>query len=230
MPARAGAGTCTGPGKGANVAVVQDPAIRQALAYAIDRQNLVDTVYAGQATPGNGLISPYYSRFYESYADDPEYGYPHDPEKAQGGARRPAAGRARATTSARRTGSRRKFELMTRVDNTEETNAGKRIKAWAREVGIDIDVQPVTEDAINNKIYASGTKPDTYAPDVRRVPVGLVGRPGHARTSTSRSCAPARRGRTRTTRTPSTTRSRWSRGRRWATTRSASTSCTSPRS
>jgi peptide/nickel transport system substrate-binding protein len=159
----AGAGTCTGPGKGANVAVVQDPAIRQALAYAIDRQNLVDTVYAGQATPGNGLISPYYSSFYQSYADDPDYGYPHDPEKAK---EILAAGgwTCEGGDVCEKDGVKAQFELMTRVDNTEETNAGKRIKAWAREVGIDIDVQPVTEDAINNKIYASGSKPDTYSP------------------------------------------------------------------
>lgn len=159
----AGAGTCTGPGKGANVAVVQDPAIRQALAFAIDRQNLVDTVYAGQATPGNGLISPYYSRFFQSYADDPEYGYPHDVDRAKEVL---AAGgwTCEGDGVCEKDGVKAQFELMVRVDNTEDTNAAKRIKAWAREVGIDIDVQPVTEDAINNKIYASGSKPDTYAP------------------------------------------------------------------
>ena len=172
----AGAGTCTGPGKGANVAVVQDPAIRQALAYAIDRQNLVDTVYAGQATPGNGLISPYYSRFYQSYADDPDYGYPHDPEKAKEVL---AAGGwvCEGDAVCEKNGVKAHFELMTRVDNTEETNAGKRIKAWARDVGIDIDVQPVTEDAINNKIYASGTKPDTYAPTYDAFLWGWAGDP-----------------------------------------------------
>ena len=73
----------TGPAKGVNVKVVQDLAIRQALSYVIDRQNLVDDVFSGQAEPGNGMISPYYKRFFQSYADDPEIGYQHDPEKAR---------------------------------------------------------------------------------------------------------------------------------------------------
>ena len=51
--------------------------------WAIDRQNLVDTVYSGQATPGNGFISPYYKRYYESFEGDPEVGYTFDPDKAR---------------------------------------------------------------------------------------------------------------------------------------------------
>jgi peptide/nickel transport system substrate-binding protein len=158
-----GAGTCTGPAKNVKVQVVQDPAIRKALAHVIDRQNLVDDVFSGQAEPGNGLISPYYSRFFESYADDPEVGYPHDPEKARqiladAGWVCPDGG------ICEKDGVKAQFELMTRVEQLDDQNASKRIKAWAREIGIDIKLSPVSDDAISNATYATGTEDDKYGP------------------------------------------------------------------
>ena len=159
-----GAGTCTGPAKGVHVKVVQDLAIRQALSYVIDRQNLVDDVFSGQAAPGNGMISPYYKRFFQSYADDPEIGYQHDPEKAKqvladGGWVCPAGG------ICEKDGVKAQFELMTRVEQLDDQNASKRIKAWAREIGIDIKLSPVSDDAISNGTYATGTEEDKYGPD-----------------------------------------------------------------
>ena len=144
--------------------VVQDLAIRQALSYVIDRQNLVDDVFSGQAAPGNGMISPYYKRFFQSYADDPEIGYQHDPEKARqiladGGWVCPDGG------ICEKDGVKAQFELMTRVEQLDDQNASKRIKAWAREIGIDIKLSPVSDDAISNGTYATGTEEDKYGPD-----------------------------------------------------------------
>ena len=55
-----------------------DPRVRQAVAHAIDRQALADTVWYGLADPATGPV-PHYQR--QSYTADTEQ-YPHDPAKA----------------------------------------------------------------------------------------------------------------------------------------------------
>jgi peptide/nickel transport system substrate-binding protein len=159
-----GAGSCTGPGEGANIEVIQDLAIRQALQWAIDRDTIVRTVYRGQGTPGNGLISPYYKQYYESFEGDPEVGFTYDPEKASqiladGGWSCPEGG------ICTKDGVRAEFELMVRSINQPEQNAARRIKAWARDIGIEINLSIVTEDAINAKIYNPSPEDESlYAP------------------------------------------------------------------
>ena len=143
---------CTKPGDEVNVEVIQDLAIRQALQWAIDRDTLVRTVYRGQATPGNGLISPYYKRYYKSFQGDPDVGFTFNPDKARqilsdGGWTCPTG------QICTKDGVPAEFELMVRSINLPEQNAAKRIKAWARDVGIEINLSVVTEDAINAKIY-----------------------------------------------------------------------------
>ena len=63
-------------------------------------------------------------------------------------------------------GVKAQFELMTRVEQLDDQNASKRIKAWAREVGIDIELAPVTDDAISNRHRTPrARRPDKYGPD-----------------------------------------------------------------
>jgi peptide/nickel transport system substrate-binding protein/oligopeptide transport system substrate-binding protein len=55
-----------------------DPKVRQALAMAIDRQTIIDTVLQGQGSPAYGIIPPGLSAF------DPNYNpFPHDIQKAK---------------------------------------------------------------------------------------------------------------------------------------------------
>ena len=70
-------------------------------------------------------------------------------------------------------GVKAKFELMTRVEQHDDQNASKRIKAWAREVGIDIKLAPVTEDAIYNEHLRHGHRGGQVRPRLRRLPLGL---------------------------------------------------------
>lgn len=157
-----GAGTCSGPGEAAKIAVVQDPAIRQALRWAIDRQSLADVVYGGQAEPGNGVISRYFPTFFQDYSADPEVGWGFDLEKAK--QILADGGWDCSSTPCTKGDVKAQFELLVRSINDEEQNAAKRIKAWAEQVGIVIDLAVVTEDAINEKIYAAGKTDETYAP------------------------------------------------------------------
>jgi peptide/nickel transport system substrate-binding protein len=144
--------TCSGPAEGVKWQVVQDLAIRQALSWAIDRENLVETVYAGQAEPGNGFISPYYKRYFESYEGDPEIGYTYDPEKArailaEGGWDCPTGG------ICQKDGIKAEFELLVRSEDKEGQNAVQRIKAWAKDIGIQINVSIITADALIARNY-----------------------------------------------------------------------------
>jgi peptide/nickel transport system substrate-binding protein len=156
---------CTGPGKDVRVEVVQDPAVRKALAWSIDRGDLARSVWNGTAAPGNGLISPFYARYFQSFADDPEVGYGFDPAKArdimkQGGWDCPAGGGV-----CTRDGEQARFQLLVRSTNAEEKRASQRIKAWAADVGIRIDLSLVTEDTINARIYnTSPSDEDKYEP------------------------------------------------------------------
>lgn len=61
-----------------NDPVLGDPLVRRALAHAIDRQVIIDTVLQGQGVPADGLFPPGLSAY------DPEFDpFPYDPELAR---------------------------------------------------------------------------------------------------------------------------------------------------
>ncbi len=158
-----GSTTCSGPAKGVKVKVVQDPAIRKALAYGVDRATFPGTVYDGQATTAYGLISPRFSQYYQDLSKDPAYAYAYDPAKAR--AILKAGGWSCATTPCTKNGVKAEFELDTLSSSSQFQQMAKRVAADALKLGIKIDLSFISDDALNNKIYASGTKKDTYAPN-----------------------------------------------------------------
>ena len=52
------------PGGGASTSAMRDPAFRNAVGYAIDRQTLVDKVLHGHGTAGSTIVPPYYVKFH----------------------------------------------------------------------------------------------------------------------------------------------------------------------
>ncbi|MDX6376041.1 MAG: peptide/nickel transport system substrate-binding protein [Gaiellaceae bacterium] len=155
---------CTGAGKDVKKAVVQDPAIRHALYYALNRPEVMKTVLQDQGTVGNGLISPYYAKYYADFSKDPEVGYTYDPAKAKellaaGGWNCPAGG------ICSKGGVNASFELLVRQNNQDDQNAAQRYAADAKAVGVDMKLAIVSEDQINERIYAtSPTDPNKYEP------------------------------------------------------------------
>jgi ABC-type transport system substrate-binding protein len=155
---------CTGVGKGVHKAVVQDPAIRHALYYALNRPEVLKTVLQGQGTVGNGLISPYFKRWYQDWSKDPTVGYQYDPAKAkqalqEGGWNCPAGG------VCQKNGVPASFELLVRQNNQDDQNAAQRYAADAKAVGIDMKLSIVSEDQINERIYATSPKDENkYEP------------------------------------------------------------------
>jgi peptide/nickel transport system substrate-binding protein len=159
---KTGSPICSGPGKDVKTAVVQDLALRRAVAYAIDREKFIPTVYDGQGTTAYSLISPRFKRYFVERKDTP-LGYAFDPAKAKEELK--AGGWDCSQTPCTKNGVKAQFELDTLSSSAEFQSMAKRVKADVAKVGIVIDLNFMTDDALNNRIYASGTKKDLYAPD-----------------------------------------------------------------
>jgi peptide/nickel transport system substrate-binding protein len=161
-----GSPICSGPAPGVNVKVVQDPAIRHALQYAINRTE-IDTVVWHDLSgpqPGDGIISPIYEPkgYFKDWSKDPKLGYNYDPEKArqvlaEGGWQCPPNG-----GTCTKNGTKAEFTLDVLSSSSEDQQTALRIKAWAAAVGIKINLSIKTEDAVNAEIYAttSSKKPE----------------------------------------------------------------------
>ena len=157
-----GSPICSGPAKGVNVKVVQDPAIRKALAYGIDREIFAQSVYLGQATTAYGLISPRFKQYYQDLSKDPQLAYNYNPAKARQILK--DGGWDCSHTPCTKNGVKAEFQLATLADSTQDQSMAKRAAADARKIGIVIDLVFQSEDALNNRIYATGKTKDTYAP------------------------------------------------------------------
>ena len=158
-----GSTICSGPAKGVKVKVVQDPAIRKALAYGIDRAQFVPVIYDGQGSTAYGLISPRFKLYWQDLSKDPKYAYNFDPAKAKQILK--DGGWDCSTTPCTKNGVKAEFELATLSDSKPFQQMAERAAADAKKIGIVIDLSFISEDALNNRIYASGSKKDTYAPN-----------------------------------------------------------------
>ena len=126
--------------------VVQDLAIRKALAWAIDRSKLVEASLFGYGAPGNTQLSRSYGRFTLDLSDDPNLGYHYKPQRARQILDR--AGWAIGPDGVRRKhGARAEFELAYSGEATER-RAVTLIRAWARAVGIRIDARIYDSDKL----------------------------------------------------------------------------------
>jgi peptide/nickel transport system substrate-binding protein len=158
-----GSPICSGPAKGVKVKVVQDPAIRKALAYGIDRSKFIPLIYQGQGSTAYGLISPRFKLYYQDLSKDPKYAYAYDPAKAKQILK--DGGWDCSKTPCTKNGVKAEFELATLADSKSDQEMAQRSAADARKLGIVIDLVFQSEDALNNRIYASGKTKDLYGPN-----------------------------------------------------------------
>jgi peptide/nickel transport system substrate-binding protein len=141
--------------------VIQNKAIRQGLAWAIDRTKLVQASLLGYGAPGNTQLSRNYGRFTLDLSKDPLLGYKYDPAHAreilEAGGWKVGSGGIRE-----RNGVRASFELAY-GGGTSEKRAVTLIRAWARDVGIDIDVRIYDFDKLTALEF--NTDDDKLRPD-----------------------------------------------------------------
>lgn len=115
----------------AKVAPFDNVKVRQALAYATDRQGVRDVVYAGQAAIGQGPIDP----AEEGY--DPHARYYGDA---------PDIGKARSLLAEAGV-SKPKFTLMISTSSTEMTNVAQVLmQSWSK-AGFDVTLQSLATNA-----------------------------------------------------------------------------------
>jgi peptide/nickel transport system substrate-binding protein len=128
-----------------------DPAFREAVEYAIDRDALVDRVKLGYATPGVTVIMQ------PKWHADPTDVITYDPERAKqiledaGYVDKDGDGIRELPGS----NDPLKLRFIVRTENPESITAGDFITEWLRDVGIDTDVQAINDSKLTDVWYSN---------------------------------------------------------------------------
>jgi len=124
--------------------LLKDPALRQALQWAVDRQAIVDRVLGGQGAAGSTVIPPLYTQWHL----DPANPYSYDPAKA--GQLLDAAGYALGDDGVRvdAQGNRLSFELLYRNDDPNSKKSSEFVQSYFGDVGVEVQLKGVSEDAL----------------------------------------------------------------------------------
>jgi peptide/nickel transport system substrate-binding protein len=144
---------------------VRDPAFRQALNWAIDRNAVVKTAYFGRATPGTTIIRPdFYSNPDWHWEPQADQAYTYDPEKAM--AALDAAGYTDTDGDGVRDhrGTPITLRLFVRTQSESDQRAGKLLVGFLEAVGLKVRLQVIDEGALIDKVWNTNKAGD-LAPD-----------------------------------------------------------------
>src|SRR4051812_6595131 len=137
---------------------VQDRTVRQAIAYAVDRDRVNAISSRGTSFVGHGLLPPYYKTFYAKPADD----YPLDVDKAN--KLLDDAGYKRGGDGVRAKGDvKLSFDLFVRSESPSDIQAAKLIAEDSKKIGVDFKVQVVSVDKLTE--ITTQKKDGKMAPD-----------------------------------------------------------------
>jgi peptide/nickel transport system substrate-binding protein len=130
-------------------------ALRQAVSYAVNRDQVVTTIYFDQARPAYGPISPVYREYYDPSVS--RYGYHHDLQKA----------RAKLAEGGQPNGFTFTLEIFA---SPEQTRLAELIKAQLGEAGITANIRAyeITTliDRVTGKRYQAAIGSWTPRPDI----------------------------------------------------------------
>jgi peptide/nickel transport system substrate-binding protein len=129
---------------------VQDLTVRQALAYAVDRERINEIAARGTSFVANGILPSFYTSFYE----EPEQSYPFDPELAN--EMLDEAGWTMNDDGVReRDGELLSFDLAVRSESPYNIQAARLVAEMAAEVGIEFNVDVVSVDRLTEMTVRS---------------------------------------------------------------------------
>jgi peptide/nickel transport system substrate-binding protein len=130
-------------GGGASTRAVADPAFRDALAWAVDLQTLVDRVLAGHGEPGTSLVPPFHANWYVPPAADAQRGF----DLARADEKLTAAGYVKDSSGKRldKEGKPISLRMTWPSSESELATAAQFITEWWGQLGITV-VAGVTED------------------------------------------------------------------------------------
>ena len=124
---------------------IQDKAVRQAIAYSVDRDRINEIANRGTSFIGHGLLPSYYKDFYTL----PEQDYAFDPDMAN--QILDDAGYTREGDGIRsKDGNELSFNLYVRSESPSNIQAAKLVAEMTREVGIEFNVEVVSVDKLTD--------------------------------------------------------------------------------
>jgi peptide/nickel transport system substrate-binding protein len=126
---------------------LKDKQVRLAISQAIDRTTLVNRVLDGNGQPADSIVPPIYVNLHY----DPPVKQAFDPAKA--GQILDAAGYAKGPDGIRaKDGKKLSLRLFTRQESHESQSTGEYVKNWLKDIGIDVQLKVVSEDALTEII------------------------------------------------------------------------------
>ena len=145
-----GAANSTGAPIGTGHPALSDVRVRRAIDQAIDRKALVDRVLGGYGQVGGGYLPPIFSDFHWT---------PPQPRAFDIAAANRAldeAGYARGGDGIRRTpqGEPLNFDFVLHGDESSDAQVGEFVKQWLSELGISVELQPVSDNQLNDRTVA----------------------------------------------------------------------------
>ena len=117
--------------------------MRQAIAYAVDRNKLNEIATRGTSFVANGILPSYYKSFYET----PEQTYPYDPDQAN--QMLDDAGWELNDDGVReKNGETLSFDLYVRSESPFTVQMAKLIAEMTQDIGVEFNVQVVSTDKL----------------------------------------------------------------------------------
>jgi peptide/nickel transport system substrate-binding protein len=131
-----------------------DKSVRQALSYAVDRNQLVQIALAGHGKPGSVLLPPALGDYMLQIPDDQQINA--NPDKANqlldaAGYTAPTAGGIRQTSN----GTPLEFRLIAIESTTVDVRAAQLFRDAAAKVGIKLDLNTMDENTLGNVVYST---------------------------------------------------------------------------
>ena len=124
---------------------VQDRDVRQAIAYAIDRERINTIAARDTSFPAHGILPEFYKSFYQQ----PEQDYPFDPD--MGNQILDDAGWVMGDDGVRTKGDERlEFNLYVRSESPYNIQAAKLVAEETKEIGVKFNVQVVSVDKLTD--------------------------------------------------------------------------------
>jgi peptide/nickel transport system substrate-binding protein len=145
--------------------VLQDPAFRRALQWAIDKDKIVSLVHGGNAAPADTIVT---GGYYSSEADyhwapPAEQAYVFDLERARAALDQAGYTDGDGNGIREHKGQDIKLRLHARTESATSQTCGKLITGWFEAIGLDIDYEVIDEGALGDRQYNHDG--DDYAPD-----------------------------------------------------------------
>jgi len=141
--------------------VLLDPAFRQALQYAVDREKNAAVAYSGYMDPAGVLLPPYSAYYWEPASAQ---AYTYDPAKSQ--AMLDAAGYKDVDGDGFRETKQGKplsLRLYTDAQTPENVSTSKLAAGWLNDVGVKAKLQVLDPGALSDA--SANYDGDTFAPD-----------------------------------------------------------------